>query len=287
VEFIRSASILSKLKHKDTWFGTTYSMNLYRGCQHNCIYCDSRSECYGIENFNTIQVKENAHELLAKELKRKKRKETIGFGSMNDPYMPIENKLKYTRKALEILYTFNWPIHLITKGTLVLRDIDLLQSLSRNYAAVSLTITTPHDSLSKQIEPAAPASSERLACVNELANKGIYTGVLLMPVLPFINDKAEDIKLLVEKVKAAGASYIIAAFGVTLRDRQRNYFYNQLDQRFPGLKTKYQKEFGNIYNASIKDKSMYSQFSEWCNKLDIPTRMQFHKQETSNQLKLF
>ncbi|HCO67056.1 MAG TPA: radical SAM protein, partial [Dysgonomonas sp.] len=172
VQYIEAKSILSKLKGKDSLFGLTYNMNLYRGCQHACIYCDTRSECYGVGDISTISVKKNALELLNKELSSKrKNKGTIGTGSMNDPYMPVEKELGISRKALEIIAYYKFPVHIITKSCLVERDTDVLQDISKIYSAISFTITTSDDSLSKKIEPHAPKTSERFKSIKALADK--------------------------------------------------------------------------------------------------------------------
>lgn len=248
---IKAKTIVSTVK-QDSWFGLKYNMNLYRGCQHDCIYCDSRSSCYGIEDFEEIQYKENALALLDKELKGKRVKGTIGTGSMHDPYMPIEKDLQLTRSALEIIKKHGFPVHVLTKSTLVLRDIDLLKEISREYAAVSITITSADDKLAKLIEPNAPKSSERFAAIKELAQNDIYTGILLMPILPFINDTEDNIKELVKKAKEADAKYILPWMGVTLRDRQKAYYFKQLDKNFPGLREVYLKQYGDAYFCPSK-----------------------------------
>ena len=194
VQYIEAKSILSKLRQKDTYFGITYNMNLYRGCQHGCIYCDTRSECYGVGDISRISVKKNALELLAKELaSKRKNKATVGTGSMNDPYMPLEKELGITRRALEEIARARFPVHIITKSDLVMRDLDILKEISKTYAAVSLTITTGSDELSRKIEPGAPVSSDRFKALEYLAKNGIYAGVTLMTHLPFINDTQENI----------------------------------------------------------------------------------------------
>src|SRR5204862_216106 len=155
-------TILSSIKPgADTWFGLRYNMNLYRGCQHGCIYCDSRSDCYKLGDLSDIRIKENALQLLEKELKGKRERGTIGFGSMNDPYMPIEKETELTHNALKIVNRYRFPVHIITKSNLVTRDIDLLKETGKVYAAISITITTVDDKLSKIIEPGAPTSSQR------------------------------------------------------------------------------------------------------------------------------
>jgi DNA repair photolyase len=252
-------------------FGIKYSMNCYRGCQHQCIYCDTRSDCYQILHFDEIEVKTNAVDLLRKELYSKKRKETVGTGSMNDPYMPIESGEKLTQKALEVLYEFRFPVHVMTKSSLVLRDKDILKDLSSVYAAVTFTITTPDDVLYRMIEPHAPESSQRFKAMKILASEGILTGVSMMPVLPWITDDWIQVQRLVKKAKDCGASYILnAGMGMTLRQGQREYFYNELDKIFPGLRKQYEKNFGNKYYAYINQAElMYRNFEELCDKLGI------------------
>jgi len=288
VQHIEVKSILSKLKSKDPYFGLTYNMNLYRGCQHGCIYCDTRSDCYGIGDISSISVKKNALELLNKELSSKKIRATVGTGSMNDPYMPVEKKMEMTRNALKILDYHKFPVHIITKSTLVERDYDILQNITKTYAAVSITITSAEDSLSKKIEPHAPASSKRFAAIEFLADKGIYTGITLMPLLPFINDTEENIELILKKAKDSGASYVSPMFGVTLRKGSREYFYNALDNQFPTMKLNYQKTFGEQYECMSPDyRILQDTFRELSQKLNIPSKMNFYQQSTNRQLSIF
>jgi len=288
IKKIQAKSILSKVKGNDSWFGLTYNMNLYRGCQHACIYCDSRSTCYQLGELSDIRYKENAIELLTKELQGKKLRGTIGFGSMNDPYMPVERKMELTRKALEAVSYYKFPVHIITKSNLVVRDVDLLSKISKIYAAISFTITTADDELAKIIEPAAPSPSERFEAIRELNKKGIYTGITLMPVLPFINDTTHHIQQLIEKALDSGVKYIIPFFGLTLREGSREYFYSQLDKFFEGIKEKYVEAFGLSYscnspNADILYKLLYNEMSKY----NVPKRMKFYTTEVPSQLKLF
>ena len=289
MEYIQAKSILSKLKNApDSWFGITYNMNLYRGCQHQCIYCDSRSECYRIDDFSKIQVKENALQLLESELKKKKQKGTIGTGSMNDPYMPIEKQLCLIQKSLQLIQKYNYPVHIITKSDLVLRDADVIQEISKTYAAVSFTITTSDDNLSKIIEPGASVSSERFTALKKLSSMGIYCGVLLMPVLPFITDKENNIAEIVQRAKDNGAHYVLGAMGMTLRDKQRDYYYNKLEKHFTGLQAKYQARYGNQYSIGVPDSMVLDNlFKATCNKVNMPTKMEFYKPKNPEQLALF
>ncbi|MCA9991275.1 MAG: radical SAM protein, partial [Anaerolineales bacterium] len=288
IHMIQAKSLLNPVKQPDTWFGLKYNMNLYRGCQHRCIYCDSRSQCYRIDRFDQdILVKANAPELLRSELARKRVKGTIGTGSMNDPYMPLEKKLNLTRRALEIIATFRFPVHVITKSDLVLRDADVLQQIGQIYAAVSFTITTANDDLGKQVEPGAPLPSARFHALQKLAEKGIYAGVTLMPVLPFLQDDPQNIRAIVRRAADSGAQYIIASFGVTLRDRQRAYFYNELDRRFPGVKQQYVRSFGEQYFAPARQMAQLTAvFQEACAQAGIARRIQPFTAPPATQLPL-
>ena len=263
-------------------------MNLYRGCQHQCIYCDSRSECYRIENFNTdVLVKANAIDLLRKELASKRVKGTVGTGSMNDPYMPLEERLNLTGRALAVIAEFRFPVHVMTKSDLVLRDLDTLCQINRVYAAVSFTITTADDELAKKLEPGAPLVSERFRALKTLADHGIHTGVTMMPILPFIEDDEENIRRIVEQARAHGAAYIIPWFGMSLRDRQRAYYYDKLDDLFPGLRQKYERMFGNQYSCAVPNADRLARvFNELCDRHGIATRMKQYEPTTATQMKL-
>jgi len=295
IKEIQAKSLLARVKGPDHCFGLYYNMNLYRGCQHQCIYCDSRSECYQIEDFNhDVLVKANAIALLRLELAEKHIVGTIGTGSMNDPYMPLEAQVRLTRSALEVIAESGFPVHVITKSDLVMRDIDLLEEISRKtYAAVTFTVTTADDLLSKRLEPGAPVSSRRVAALKSLSRRGLLTGITLMPVLPFIEDTEENIRAIIRMAQAAGARYVLPAFGMTLRDRQRAYYYDKLDQLFPGLRVRYEKAFGERYSAPARNARRLGQvYAELCEQLGIATKMpvfapqkRIHMQ--INQLPLF
>lgn len=233
----------------DPWFGSLYTMNLYRGCEHQCIYCDSRSECYQIENFADVQVKINAIELLEHELPRKRRKGTVGTGAMSDPYTPVEKRLRMTRKALEVIARYEFPLHLMTKSDLVLRDIDIIRNVAKVYACVNFTITTVDDNLAAKIEPGAPRPSVRLKAMQTLAKNGIYTGISVMPVLPYLEDGDTQIRDVFAQAKEFGAQFALFSPGVTLRDRQRAYYYKCLKGLFPGMADRYNKRYGNAYSC--------------------------------------
>lgn len=288
IKEIMAKVILNTVRQPDDWFGLKYNTNLYRGCQHQCIYCDSRSECYRIEDFSDVLVKVNAIELLRNELSRKRVKGTIGTGSMNDPYMPLEAQRNLTGQALQVIAEFRFPVHIITKSDLVLRDLKLLLEIDQIYAAVTFTVTTADDVLGKKVEPGAPKVSARLKAMQTLAENGILTGVTLMPVLPFLEDNVENIRQIVNLAQESGASYIIPSFGMTLRDRQRGYYFNKLDQLFPGLRRKYEKEFGNQYRISVNNVGeLEKEFYTLCDQFGITTRMPQFQGDMGTQMSLF
>lgn len=283
---IQARVLLSSAAKPDPWFGIRYTMNLYRGCQHQCIYCDSRSECYRIDNFADIQVKVNALDLLRKELPRKRQVGTIGTGSMNDPYMPIEAERNLTGRALGIIADHRFPVHIITKSDLVVRDLATLQTISAVYAAVSFTVTTADDELGKRLEPGAPKVSARFAALQQLAAHNILTGITLMPVLPFIEDTEDNIAAIIARAHDSGATYILPAFGVTLRDRQRDYYYAKLDRLFPGLRLRYERAFGQRYSATSPQAKRLTQLCrELCDRYGLALKMPVYQPPT--QLALF
>jgi DNA repair photolyase len=287
IRSITAKTLLSSVRQPDPWFGLRFSMNLYRGCQHQCVYCDSRSECHQIEDFRDILVKSNAVELLRLELSRKRIKGTIGTGSMNDPYMPLEAELDLTGRALEVIAEYQFPVHVLTKSDLVTRDVDRLVQIGRVYAAASFTITSIDDSLAREVEPGAPPTSRRLRAMQALAARGVLTGTMMMPVLPFLEDDEANIIAIVEQTKDHGGAYVVAAFGMTLRDRQRAYYYDQLDRLFPGMTRRYQQAFGARYECPASDAARLEQvFRETCERVGLATRMPAYSAGTAAQLPL-
>ena len=249
-------------------------MNIYRGCQHQCIYCDSRSECYQIEDFDDVLVKVNAVELLRDELPRKRHKGVIGTGSMSDPYTPVEATYRLTRQCLEIIAQMRYPLHVITKSDMVLRDSDLLSVIAETQARVSFTLTTVDDALAAIVEPGAPSPSRRLAAMSGLRQVGVQVGVTMMPLLPFIEDSEQNVRQIIDAAADAGATYALIGPGMTLRDRQRAYYYDRLDEHFPGLRGRYERAFGERYSAmpaSAKRLSMVAR--ERCARRGLATRL--------------
>jgi len=239
--------------HAKTILSAKNGMNLYRGCTHGCIYCDSRSTVYGMDHdFEDVAVKDNGLQLLEKVLMGKRSKCMIGTGSMSDPYMPLEAELEITRGALKLIDRYGFGATLITKSDLVLRDIDLLASInSKSKAVVQMTMTTADEELCRKLEPGVCTTSRRYEVLKELQKAGIPTVVWLTPVLPYINDTEANLKAILDYCADAGVKGIICfGMGLTLREGNREYFYSQLDRLFPGsgFKERYIKDFGLAYN---------------------------------------
>ncbi len=243
-------------------------MNIYRGCTHGCIYCDSRSDCYNFGHaFEDVEVKENAVELLDEALRRKRRACMIGTGSMTDPYIPLERELGNFRRALEVIYRRGFGVTMITKSALVLRDIDLLKKINeRTKCVVQMTLTTSDEELCRKLEPNVSTTRERVDALMRLKEAGIPTVVWLSPLLPFINDTQENISAILDYCAGAGVYGIVCfGMGMTLREGSREYFYAQLDRLFPGLKEKYIRTYGERYELeSPNSRVLWSVFREKC-----------------------
>jgi len=275
VEYIEAKTILSGYAENNNWFGLHYNMNLYKGCCHGCIYCDSRSECYRIEEFDKVRAKKDALEILERELETKRKTGTIGVGAMSDTYNPFEKELEITRGALKLIDKYRYGVGLSTKSSLITRDIDIFKSISQHSPVLAMfTVTTADDELCRIVEPNASLTSERLKALKEISSAGIFSGILMMPILPFIEDNVENIVSIVDMTQENGGKYIYPGFGVTLRQNQRAWYYYALDKNFPGLKQKYIDEYGNRYECSIKNYEQISKaFRERCDKYGIIYRM--------------
>ena len=245
-----------------------YGMNLYRGCTHGCIYCDSRSKCYQFtHDFEDIEVKQNAPELLEAALKSKRRKGMIGTGSMSDPYMHCEEQLRLTRKCLEVILRQGFGVAVQTKSDRILQDIDLLEKINREAkCVVQITLTTYDDELCRIIEPNVCNTKRRIEVLEKLQERGIPTVVWLTPILPFINDTEENVKAILEECIRVGVKGIICFdMGLTLREGDREYYYAALDKHFPGLKQQYIQRYGNAYELpSPKSRELMSLFRNTC-----------------------
>lgn len=253
MHYVSSKSILSK----------NNGMNLYRGCTHGCIYCDSRSEVYGMDHkFEDIEVKENSLQLLKREL-RKRQPSMIGTGAMTDPYIPLEKRLKYVKNALELIYDFGFGFTCITKSDLILRDLELLKKINeKTRVVVQMTLTTADDDLCSILEPHVCTTSRRVEVLKILDEAGIPTVVWLCPILPYINDTYENINSILDYCIENNVKGILChGMGLTLREGNREYFYSKLDEHFPGLKEKYIEEYANSYSIpSPNDKMLMKLF---------------------------
>ena len=272
MKYIRAKKLVHAVKSGQSWFGVSFNVNIYRGCNQGCIYCDSRSSCYKIDNFDEVKVKQEADILIDQELSTKFKKGIIGLGGMNDPYNNYEKKLKYTQSALKSINKYNFGVNIITKSTLVIRDIDILKSINTHSpVCVGFTITTASDRLQARIERNVPSSTERFAAIKELSDNGLYTGILMMPILPFINDTEENIEQIVLKASESGAKFIFASFGVTLRDNQRQHFFKKIG---PELTKKYVDAFGDSYVcSSLNAELLKKKFETLCAKYGIVYKM--------------
>lgn len=224
MDYIPAKTIVTKTKAPSKWFGIDYNMNIYKGCCHGCIYCDSRSDCYGVGHFDQVRAKEKALEIIRDDLRRKTRSGVVGTGAMSDPYNPFERELELSRHALELCDAFGFGAAIATKSTLLTRDIDVLQSIAEHSPVlIKVTITTAEDELAAKIEPNVSRPTERFKMIEKLSGAGLYTGILLMPVLPFIEDNRENIGEIVRRAQMSGAKFIYPAFGMTLRGNQRDW----------------------------------------------------------------
>lgn len=263
MHYAEAKSLLTK------WNG----INIYRGCTHGCIYCDSRSKCYNFEHsFEDIEVKKNAPELLEKILKSKRKKCMISTGSMSDPYMPIESKLLLTRKCLEVIDKYGFGATVITKSDLILRDLDLLKSINeKSKCVVQMTLTTYDEELCKKLEPNVCSTKKRFEVLNILKENNIPTIVWFTPILPYINDTKENMKGILNYCIQANVKGIICFnTGMTLRDGNREYYYSMLDKLFPDLSEKYIRNYGTSYNVvSPNNKELMDIFNKVCTEHNI------------------
>ena len=275
MDYIKAKHIVNKNK-SNSWFGYDYTMNIYRGCNHGCIYCDSRCSCYQVKEFDKVMAKENALYIIREDLKRKIRKGVICSGAMSDPYNNFEKELRLTRNALELINAYEFGVGIITKSDLVTRDIETLSDIqTHSPVIVKLSITTADDTLSKKIEPHAPSASQRFKAIKTLIEHEIFAGVLLMPVLPFIEDNEHNILHIVDAAIESGAKFIYPRFGVTLRGNQKQYYFDALERDFPGVKEKYEQTYdGKMYCNSLYTRKLMKLLRDKCKEAGILCDMQ-------------
>jgi DNA repair photolyase len=245
-------------------------MNLYRGCTHGCIYCDSRSVCYQMTHqFEDIEVKRDAVKILENQLRRKRKRGMIGTGAMSDPYIHLEEELQLTRQCLEVIERYGFGLAIQTKSARILRDLDLLKAIHRNYkCVVEITLTTYDEDLCRILEPDVSTTAERFTVLEVMRNAGIPTVVWFSPILPFINDTEENLRGLLDYCICAKVRGIINfGFGTTIRDGDREYFYRKLDEHLPGMKARYIETYGNSYECkSPNNARLWNIYRDVCRK---------------------
>ena len=272
MEWVEARTIVTNNKSMNyDYLAAEYTMNIYRGCSHGCIYCFARGEYYKIPDFGRVRAKKDALRIIRDDLARKVKRGIITTGGMSDPYNPEEREHKLTRNALELINAFAFGVCVLTKSDLVTRDLDILQDIKNHSPVnVSFSVTCAEDDLCRIIEPQAPTTSERLAAMAELSSQGIITGVLLDPVLPYITDDDANIRGIVRKAKQAGACYIYASLSVTMEGIQRDHFFRQAEPSFPGTAERYTKRFGNYYRCSSpREKALWAAFADECERQQI------------------
>jgi len=276
MEYIDAKTIVTNNKalNRD-YLAAEYTMNIYHGCSHGCIYCFARSSYYKIHDFDCVKAKKDALRIIRDDLQRKIKPGMVITGGMSDPYNPQEKELKLTRNALELMNAYSFGICILSKSNLVIRDTDILKDIREHSPVnVSLTITSADDDICRKIEPNTATSSERFQVINHLAGNGIITGVLMDPILPYITDTIDNVREMVKKAKYYGASYIYASMGVTMEGIQREYFYQQADISFPGISGKYKKRFKDYYHCrSPHQKKLWDAFADECEKQTITYNM--------------
>lgn len=259
---------------EDDFFQADWNMNLYRGCCHGCIYCDTRSVCYRVEDFEHVQPKQNALHILEEELRGKRRTGLVSMGAMSDPYNPLEKTLCLTRGALELLRRYRFGASFTTKSALCARDAELLAAIARHAPVrAQITITCAEDDLCRRIEPHVSPSSERFEALRALSAAGVYAGVWLNPVLPFLTDTPENILGVVQKSAEAGAKFVVCFFGMTLRTGNREYYFDALERDFPGVRQKYLTTFVNAYECDTPQaEELFRLFRAECERLGLAWR---------------
>ena len=268
------------------FFYAHYNMNLYRGCSHGCIYCDSRSLCYHLTDFDHVRVKKDTLALLDRELRAKRRPGIISLGAMSDPYNPFERVEKVTRGALALCQRHGFGVAFTTKAALCARDADILAKLGHSVPVrACLTLTCASDALCQKIEPNVSPTSQRLEALRTLSEAGVYAGIWLNPVLPYLTDAWSNLEELLVRTHDAGGRYAVCFFGMTLRSGNREYFFRALDRDFPGIKEAYLRNYGNQYFCLARDaENLARQYERLCDRLGLAyTFGQINRQMLAHQ----
>lgn len=275
MEPVQARHLLTPVKGTmDDFFYADWNMNLYRGCPHGCIYCDSRSVCYRIDDFASVRPKADALALLESELRSKRSSGVVSMGAMSDPYNPLERDLCLTQGALMLLRRYRFGAAFTTKSALCARDAELLADISRHAPVCArITVTCAEDDLCRVIEPNVSVSSERFAALRALADAGVYAGVWLNPVLPWLTDTEENLRSIVRLTAENGGRFVVCFFGMTLRTGNREYYFDALQRHFPGIREHYLRTHGNAYEIPARDPdALYAAFTDECRKCGLHWR---------------
>ncbi len=273
VETFPAKRLLTPVRYGEGFFPAEYTMNLYRGCNHGCLYCDTRSDCYRIDRFDQVRHKENCLAMLERELQSKRKAGTVLLGAASDGYNALEKQLGLTRQALLLLKRYGFGAGICTKGALVARDAELLGEMGKQAPAyVTFSITTADEGLCGLLEPGAPSTSRRFGAMKELARAGVFTGTWMNPMVPFLTDNRENLLAVLERTKESGGRFALCHFGMTLRSGNREYFYAALERepRFAGVKERFVKAFGlDYFCPSPRAGELYPLFQEACERLGL------------------
>ncbi len=296
MNYEKTKTIMKKSNKEEKEFGIDYYMNIYKGCSFGCIYCKSRSNLYHNGDFNEIKSKENILNILEHELSTKQFKGVVSLGSLSDPYNNQEKKLKLTRKVLELILKYGFGVSIETKSDLIIRDIDLLQKISKNNnVIVKISITTPSDKLAKILEPNVISSTKRFKLVKTLNKNGIYTGINVMPILPFLTDNENDLKRLIELAYINNAKFVYTDFELHLRSKVKDYFYDKLSTNYLAIVKDYKMYFKNTSICEpLEKEKLVNFFASTCKnyqllykKSDIVKDFKKIKPTTNTQISLF
>ncbi|MCI8394106.1 MAG: radical SAM protein [Bacilli bacterium] len=276
MEYVKTRTIMTKSDQGKKWFGIDYQMNLYKGCSFGCIYCDSRSDCYHINNFDIVKTKVNVLEILEGELASKGLKGVVNFGTLSDPYNKEEEHLEITRNALKLILKYGFGVSIDTKSDLILRDLDLLTEIAKkNSVIIKISITCADDEMARRVEPFVPSSKRRFEVLKKLREAGLYVGVLMTPVLPFLTDTEDNIREIIKKGKKADAKFIYTKMGMNLRTNQRDYYYQKIEELYPGLSSDYEAVYGRKYLcSSLQYRHLMELFLNLCHQNGILTEME-------------
>ncbi len=284
VREIPAKSILNKHRRRDSWFLDDYSLNPYINCQFGCVYCYIHGGRYG-KRIGGIAVKINAPSLLERELRNLYKAKKFGFialSSSTEPWQPIENRYMITRKCLEIVLRYRFPIHVLTKSDLVLRDFNILKLINENAILpvdlsdkincglfLTVSLSTIDEGIARIFEPHAPPPSRRLDIIEKAVNNGICAGVAYIPVLPYISDSTDTLEEMVLEAKSHGARYVF--FGaLTLEGKGKRAFFSIIEREFPELLNKYQRLYRTSFQPSREYQNrLYSIARSLCRKYNV------------------